>query len=182
MPMIDGWSKTLQEFVQSYNYNMLEYSIIYVVSDCKLCMCRHPLSVLPQRIERKEEVILAFRRLTLRGQVLCWMHSVCLCWHKLSAGWLVSGRLPAVTSTMRVRWLYCECATPLCIPPHIPKHTLRWRIDARGGLECPPGCSPSLADRLISAASLPLFLNFFNFSSSQPICCIFWRQLLHLFT
>lgn len=141
-----------------YHFNTPEYRIIHVVSNCKWCTFWNA-----QRIERKEEVILLFRKRTLRRRVFCWMHSVCLCWHKLSAGWLATGRLPAVTSTIRVRWLYCKGATLLRIPPHIPKPTLRWRIDARGGL--------LLA--LISAASLPLSLLFWNFSSSHPICFVF---------
>lgn len=94
------------------------------------------------------------------------MRSACLCWHKLSAGWLASGRLPAVTFTMRVRWLYCEGATPLRIPPHVPKPTLRWRIDARGGLEC-PRLFP-LTHRQ-SDISCP-FSRVFFFFSSHPIC------------
>ncbi len=115
---------------------------------------------------------MAFGWLTLRGQVFCWMLSVCLCWHKLSAGWLVSGRLPAVTFTMRVRWPYCEDATPLCIPPHIPKPTESHPQVKNRGLKC-PGCPSSLSSKHLYVYQLP---------SSHSICFIFLTQILQLFS
>ncbi len=115
---------------------------------------------------------MAFGWLTLRGQVFCWMLSVCLCWHKLSAGWLVSGRLPAVTFTMRVRWPYCEDATPLCIPPHIPKPTESHPQVKNRGLKC-PGCPSSLSSKYLYVYQLP---------SSHSICFIFLTQILQLFS
>ncbi len=105
-----------------------------------------PCLAFPLHWTGKEGVIMAFGWLTLRGQVFCWMLSVCLCWHKLSAGWLASGRLPAVTFTMRVRWPYCEDATPLCIPPHIPKPTESHPQVKNRGLKC-PGCPSSLSSK-----------------------------------
>ncbi len=131
-----------------------------------------PCLAFPLRWTGKEGVIMAFGWLTLRGQVFCWMLSVCLCWHKLSAGWLVSGRLPAVTFTMRVRWPYCEDATPLCIPPHIPKPTEFHPQVKNRGLKC-PGCPSSLSSKYLYVYQLP---------SSHSICFIFLTQILQLFS
>jgi len=99
------------------------------------------------------------------------MLSVCLCWHKLSAGWLASGRLPAVTFTMRVRCPYCEDATPLCIPPHILKPTVSHPQVKNRGIKCP---------RLSLHSLIQTFLN--KLLSSHPICFIFRRLVLQLFT
>lgn len=131
-----------------------------------------PFLAFPLHWTGKEGVIIAFRWLTLRGHVFCWMLSVCLCWHKLLAGWLASGRLPAVTFTMRVRWPYCEDATPLCIPPHIPKPTESHPQVKNRGLKC-SGCPSSLSSKHLYVYQLP---------SSHPICFIFLTQILQLFS
>lgn len=109
-----------------------------------------------------------------RGRITsesCLIHYTSLCWHMLSASWLVNGRLPAVTLSMGVIQAHCFLLTHGLAFLLMSRDTLRivgrWRIGTAHGhhwLQAQP------------------FLFFFPYSwggGNQQLFCIAFRHNLN---